>query len=258
MQISKTVITFSLLAACAVPNLFADTNSAAPATILRPNDEQIARAREAVRSKIAELNAQEPAAPTPAVEAQPAPVTKPQAEPVLVIKPAPAKPAKAAKAPKPAPAPKPTPARKPVPEPRTVAAPETATPAVMTATSQPVVAPAKTGFSPIPNNPGLAPDQDEKLRESVRQAISAANAQDQAAHIDTSTVAAYPIALGAAPSSKAHPAPAPASFSPIAPPASPLTGSKEARLAELLIQYKADTITPEHYHTERAKILAEP
>ncbi|MDB6124882.1 MAG: hypothetical protein JWQ71_3875 [Pedosphaera sp.] len=36
------------------------------------------------------------------------------------------------------------------------------------------------------------------------------------------------------------------------------SGSKEVRLATLLEQYKADKITPAEYHSERAKILAEP
>jgi len=38
----------------------------------------------------------------------------------------------------------------------------------------------------------------------------------------------------------------------------PVSGSKEARLGELLKQYKADQITPEQYHQRRARILAEP
>ena len=37
-----------------------------------------------------------------------------------------------------------------------------------------------------------------------------------------------------------------------------ISGSKEARLQALLVAYKADQITPEQYHIERAKILAEP
>lgn len=40
-------------------------------------------------------------------------------------------------------------------------------------------------------------------------------------------------------------------------PASPLAGSKEQRLQQLLQQYKADQITPEQYHQQRAKIIAE-
>jgi hypothetical protein len=42
-----------------------------------------------------------------------------------------------------------------------------------------------------------------------------------------------------------------------APPSS-LSASKETRLAELLQRYKADQITPQEYHTQRAAILAEP
>lgn len=45
------------------------------------------------------------------------------------------------------------------------------------------------------------------------------------------------------------PAPAPA---PVAPP------TKEQKLAELLLKYQTDQISPETYHTQRAAILAEP
>jgi hypothetical protein len=41
-------------------------------------------------------------------------------------------------------------------------------------------------------------------------------------------------------------------------PLPPLSGSKTARLAELLQRYNADQITPKEYHTQRAAILAEP
>jgi hypothetical protein len=34
--------------------------------------------------------------------------------------------------------------------------------------------------------------------------------------------------------------------------------SKELRLANLLQLYKADKITPQEYHLQRAKIIAEP
>src|SRR6185295_14136863 len=45
-------------------------------------------------------------------------------------------------------------------------------------------------------------------------------------------------------------------FSPIAAPPLPVSGAKQVRLADLLRQYKADAITPEQYHKERAKVLA--
>ena len=52
--------------------------------------------------------------------------------------------------------------------------------------------------------------------------------------------------------------PATTEFPALPAPASSLSGSKESRLSELLQKYKADQITPEEYHRERAKILAEP
>jgi hypothetical protein len=54
---------------------------------------------------------------------------------------------------------------------------------------------------------------------------------------------------------KSQPAPTPAST-----PAenTGIAASKEQRLADLLRRYRADEITPLEYHTERAKIIAEP
>ena len=51
---------------------------------------------------------------------------------------------------------------------------------------------------------------------------------------------------------------APATFTPLTAPASSLPASKEQRLQALLDQYKADKITAEEYHDQRAKIIAEP
>src|SRR5208282_1151027 len=45
---------------------------------------------------------------------------------------------------------------------------------------------------------------------------------------------------------------------PIQAPLLPISAAKEAQLQALLERYKADQITPGQYHTERAKILAEP
>lgn len=47
-------------------------------------------------------------------------------------------------------------------------------------------------------------------------------------------------------------------FPPIKGPPPAVSADKEARLAELLRMYKADVITPEQYHQQRAKILSEP
>lgn len=47
-------------------------------------------------------------------------------------------------------------------------------------------------------------------------------------------------------------------FPPMQPPPPAVSADKEQRLQELLSKYKADQITPEQYHEQRAKILAEP
>ena len=45
---------------------------------------------------------------------------------------------------------------------------------------------------------------------------------------------------------------------PIIAPPLPISMTKEQRLQTLLMLYKADQVTPEQYHTQRAAILAEP
>jgi hypothetical protein len=55
-----------------------------------------------------------------------------------------------------------------------------------------------------------------------------------------------------------HPAPATASTLMPSPAPSSFAASKEQRLADLLRRYQADEISPLQYHTERAKIIAEP
>ena len=47
-------------------------------------------------------------------------------------------------------------------------------------------------------------------------------------------------------------------FQPIEVPPLPISADKQQRLAELLRKYRADELTPEQYHEERAKVLAEP
>jgi hypothetical protein len=69
------------------------------------------------------------------------------------------------------------------------------------------------------------------------------------------TTAAAPKQSAAAPA-VTKPAKASA-FEPLQAPPSPLTGSKDERLKQLLDQYKADQITPEEYHKQRAAIVAE-
>ena len=50
----------------------------------------------------------------------------------------------------------------------------------------------------------------------------------------------------------------PGVLTPLFPPPMPLNSSKEQRLRELLYRYSHDQISPEQYHQQRTKILAEP
>jgi hypothetical protein len=45
---------------------------------------------------------------------------------------------------------------------------------------------------------------------------------------------------------------------PIAAPSSPISAEKQGQLDTLLAKYKADQITPDEYHRQRAAILAQP
>ncbi len=47
-------------------------------------------------------------------------------------------------------------------------------------------------------------------------------------------------------------------FKPIDPPPTAFSGPKSEKLAELLRKYRADQITPEEYHKQRAVVVAEP
>jgi hypothetical protein len=47
-------------------------------------------------------------------------------------------------------------------------------------------------------------------------------------------------------------------FPAIEAPPLPISADKQGRLNELLRKYRNDEISPEQYHTDRAKILAEP
>jgi hypothetical protein len=141
-------------------------------------------------------------------------------------------------------------------------------------------------------------DVDSKLREALRQKTNELDAQPAPTARPTPpaqwTPAAQPKARAQlsspkaksepavkatatagkpsapAPATAAQPAPAPQSptkpkvikgqqpLTPIEGPPPSVTADKEQRLQELSAKYKADQITPEEYHQQRAKILAEP
>jgi hypothetical protein len=90
-----------------------------------------------------------------------------------------------------------------------------------------------------------------------------------AAAIEAAPVVETPAPAATAPADTAVETPAPAQTEPVTPtevkasvtkptPSSAPAISKDERLMLLLARYKADQITPEQYHTQRAAILAEP
>jgi hypothetical protein len=208
----------------------------APAPVLAvppPADsESIAKAREALRQKMNELETQ----PGQAVP-----------QPVVVAPPAPKKPAPVAL---PAPAARPTPPAQwtptspaqPVAQPAPARMPE---PAVQTTARPVLVAPPPVDSETI-----------AKAREALRQKMN--ELEMQAAAANPGQPAPIIAPQGPTPANSAKRNPMLSSFPPLQGPAPAVGADKEQRLQELLRKYKADQITPEEYHQQRAKILAEP
>jgi hypothetical protein len=186
----------------------AQTASAAPkkAMVITRNPDAQAKAEEALRRKMAELEQGSQASAPPA-----------KVEPIVATAPTPA-------------VPQPTPA--PVAQPMPVAAQPPANPEPAPAMSAPA-APAPES-APMASTPAAS-------EAAPTPAAPAATAEVPAKPVEVKAVTSTP-----APAPEASPAPSASAI------------SKEQRLADLLEQYKADKITPYQYHTERAKILAEP
>ena len=216
------------------------------------------KAREALRQKMSELDTPSATAPTPEAP-----------EP----RPAPAKPAKPA-----TPTPPAAPPQAVVP----VAAPQKKAPVVPVApvpAPAPVPAAAPALAVTIPSTPkfGPVPDAVEnentaRAREALRQQMAAlefAPVPDAVENANTSlareAMRQEMALLQSAPTVPTKSGRSTGFATPVvsAPlvmevPLSPLTGSKAARLAQLLQRYNADQITPKEYHTQRAAIIAEP
>jgi hypothetical protein len=280
----------------------------APAAVLAvppPVDsEAIAKAREALRQKLSELETQ-PAQVAPA--------------PVVVVPSATRKPA-AAVMPAPAARPTPpaqwtpTPPAQPVAQPVQPAAAAQPLPPIAQPAPVPTPAPAvQTTARPVlVAPPPVDSEAIAKAREALRQKMNELEMQPTIATPGQPAPAVAPSTPAAASvvqpqPSAAQPAPAPAnaeniakaraaveqemkqlkalppvaaggaaaptelvpgkttkqkqillSFPPLQSPPSAVPAAKEQRLQELLRKYRADQITPEEYHQQRAKILAEP
>lgn len=109
-------------------------------------------------------------------------------------------------------------------------------------------APTTTTASPIVTTTAAAPANTTNDPEVLREAMRTRMATES-----TATASTAPSATKSAATSSTRAA----SFTPLTPPPSPLPASKSQRLQALLEQYKADQITPEQYHSQRAKIIAE-
>jgi hypothetical protein len=190
------------------------------------NDFQ-AKAREAMRQKMAELGTKPAPTNTP-VPAPPQPVVP--TTPVIVVPPPPV-------------------------------APVVPPPAAVLAT--PAVPPPATVVTAPPQR--ASPELQAQALEALRQKKAELDAQEPTVAVKTPTAPMSPIAPAPMPMPKTRSTSTAAPVFPTATaapqyPAVPtmLSGSKEQRLAELLQLYKSDRITPAEYHQQRAKILAEP
>jgi hypothetical protein len=107
--------------------------------------------------------------------------------------------------------------------------------------------------------PSADPAAIEKAREAMRQQIGQLPPEPVAPAVQPQPVAPATQAYVARSAPAAKPAPAPKGlpvFEPLQGPPVTISAEKQAQLSALLQRYKADEITPDQYHAERAKILA--
>jgi len=230
MQISKCFLAVCAAAICI-----------GPLTSRGDDTDAQAKARQALEEKLNELQPQPPnAAPQP---------------------PPTAKPAKKKAAPPPAPAPmrEPPPVRMAPPPPPSATSP-TIQPAPRSAAAP---APAKyrdnfnsatTPPAPSPAMVAPPPPADSETIARAREAL-----ERKLSELQGQEVQAQPQAEPERPVASPRPMrPADRTgFKPLPAPELPISTDKQQRLAVLLQRYKADQITPEQYHAERAKILNE-
>jgi hypothetical protein len=243
MQISRRILLACVATAILLPNL------------LHAETEAQKKARQALEQKMRELDSQPVGTPPPA------------ARPPAVVPPA--QPERRATPPQAAPVPQPRPApaaatadvekaRQALREkmqtletqPATTSAPTTWQPApattaqpapVATAQPAPMTEPAQAAFfEPIPEAPAV---DIERARQALREKTS---------QVDP------PAASEEAKAKPTSRSKGPEVLQPIQGPPTGLPPAKEERLKGLLDLYKADKLTPQQYHAERAKILSEP
>lgn len=221
---------------------------------VRAETEAQAKAREALRQKMMELDAGKSAQPA-APPAKKAPVVAPASpppprQPVAVQQPAPQR----------APAVVPA-AGEPETEAQAKArqaleqkmreldAQKGAVPA-----PAPVVRQTPATTVPAAQAPTAPPVEDFSANEPDSEAVVKARA---ALHQKMRELQAQEVASGKLHVVRQTPAVSASAFVPLEAPKLPISSSKEAQLAELLRKYRADEVSPEEYHKQRAAILAQ-
>ena len=207
------------------PVKLAQAESSPAETAPRPpkaDSEKIARARDAMRQKMDELNTQQPGTPPPPAPEPVPPVANTQ----------PAKPAKQA--------------AKPVAKSNNNAADSGVFAPLPEASSSPARN-VQLSSTPPPPAPAIpAPPAQSPMQPNQGDTAAAAPAP-----VPTRKASPKPT------KNEIKPLPA-QSFRPMEAPPVPFSNDKQQRLDALLKQYQADQITPAQYHEQRAKIIAEP
>jgi len=128
----------------------------------------------------------------------------------------------------------------------TMASGETAT-SVASSTAPPTQVPAAeetTEFSAMAATNAEA-DKIEESRAAVRRQLAVAQEEEQAAAAQKESDQYVPAPLRGV-----------GNYKQLEGPPSPFTADQQQKLADLLKRYRADDITPEQYHAERAKIIS--
>lgn len=240
------------------------------------DDAAIEKAREALHQK---MNQTEPAptpAPAPQVQApkktKPAVVGQPQPKPTPIPKvlaqPAPAVPAPApvvAKAPELQSEPVIAPAED---SPEIIKAREalhqkmnqTAGQTTSSASPQPVTSEPKPVFHSAAgtDQKNMATAQTQPPSAPKANNPQRTKAEDAAKNVADKKPKTTPPPPSKPPQMNANAGKGAATFTPLQAPPLPISADKQRRLADLLTKYQADQLTPQQYHQQRAKILAEP
>jgi hypothetical protein len=108
----------------------------------------------------------------------------------------------------------------------------------------------------------VAADSDTiaKAREAVREKMKVLETQPsaEAAAVAATAPKSAAAPMVAAPAKKSKTLKGAPVFPPMQAPPPTISADMQTRLTELLQKYKAEQLTPEEYHQQRAKILAEP